>query len=123
MILRKNKLNPKAKEIQFAICYSSADIKQFLKRYLTQVYQPDNSEAELAFLMNDVVTERDIRNVLEKLDWAFGVYEQPWRSQMSAWAWNRIVEEGYVVKSGISEMHYLFSEKSLSLVKLKRLKQ
>ncbi len=120
MIIRKNNLNVNSKEVQFAICYSVADVKSFLKRLISTMYSPQTSEVGLNLLLKDLITEREIRQVAERAEWAFANFEQPWRSQLSGWLWASIIREGFVQKSASNEFGYFFSAKSLELVKVKR---
>lgn len=113
-------MNVNSKEVQFAICYSVADVKSFLKRLISTMYSPQTSEVGLNLLLKDLITEREIRQVAERAEWAFANFEEPWRSQLSGWLWASIVREGFVQKSASNEFGYFFSPKSLELVKVKK---
>ena len=122
MIIRNNKIRPSSAEVKIGVSYSLPDVKAFLKRFITQMYAPLTSEASLQFLLQDTITERELRQTMEKAEWCFGNYENPLRSQLSAWLWYQIVSNDFVTPSGTSTTVYFFSEKALNLVKVSRKK-
>lgn len=120
MIIRNNRINPNTAEVQIKLSYSLPDIKDFLKRYFTTFYSPQVSEVGLNHLLTDTITEREFRATMEKAEWCFGNYENPWRNQLSAWLWNQVVKNEFVTPSGTSTTVFFFTDKALALVKVER---
>lgn len=121
MITRKRKINPNATEVQLAISFSLADVRRWLELYvdlfLSPLTQHEKRETTLERARSWKETEDNLRYWLEHDKNVFANYEEPFRSQLSCWAWCQIVSKGYLTPSGTKEGEYLPTEKLLKLIR------
>lgn len=119
MIVRNRKINPKSVEVQLSISWGKADVKAWMAEYmliLTCSGEPALAES----LRNMKHTEPDTRYFFEHAATAFANYEEPWRSELSAWLWCQIVNYGYMRESASEPGVYYMSEKAFALLKIKK---
>lgn len=117
MIIRRNKLNIKAKDVSFMMSFGPADVRRFLKDFFCSC-----STDDVEFFRGLSLKESDLRYWMEHDPFAFAVFETPWREQLSGWLWNQWLAAGYFVKSASQDGVYFFSEKALALVEKSRKK-
>ena len=109
MIIRENKINPKSEHVKFSVSFGSADIKRFVRMYIDTITM--NYPDLLLSIKSWNITEHEIRHWMESDLRVFANIENPWRTQLSAWAWAHIVSENYVIPSATHEDRFIFAEK------------
>ena len=111
MIIRRNKLNIKAKDVSFMMSFGPADVRRFLKDFFCSC-----STDDVEFFRGLSFAEGDLRYWMEHDAFVFAAFESPWREQLSAWLWRQWLDAGYFVQSASQDGVYFFSEKALALV-------
>ncbi len=111
MIVRRNKLNIRAKDVGFMMSFGPADVRRFLKDFFNSC-----STDDVEFFRGLSFKESDLRYWSEHDPFVFAAFESPWREQLSAWLWYQWLEAGYFVKSASQDEVFYFSEKALALV-------
>lgn len=96
MIIREHKINVKAEEIKLAVSFSKVDVLKWL-RLLGSSY--NGSEENRRWFLSNPQTEQDIKYFFENTGKVLGSFEEKWRKQLSAWAWNVAVREKYFEQS------------------------
>ena len=110
MIIRQNKINPSSKDVKFAVSFGLPDIRRWLRDYISSC--TNNDQDLLMWLKSQSITEADMRYFLENNPFAFGWVENPWRTQLSAWAWSQMVKEDFLYPSATKEDGWIFTEKA-----------
>lgn len=112
MIYRNSKININSSEVRMNVCFSSPDIRRWVRMFIELCTHNDPDLLPTVKAMT--IYEADIRRWMERDTTIFGTFENPWRTQLSAWAWNRMVKENYVYPSSTREDGYLFTERAFT---------
>ena len=97
MIIRDHKINVNSSEIKLSVSFSKVDVLKWLRNYgnISNFYYSDGNCLWLSIPQS----EYDVRYWLEHESTALGSFDEKWRRQLSAWAWNVAVREKYFVQS------------------------
>ena len=113
MIVRKRNINPNSLDVQLHLSFGAPDIKEWVRMYVRIVFRsPEYLAERRAWTMS----ESDLRYWMEHDPHILGNYEEPWKSQLSQWAFRRMIALGYFSQSGKNDSEYLLTEKSVKLV-------
>lgn len=120
MITRKQRINPNATEVQVAVSYGAADIRRFVGNFMRpSLFGPPDKIMYPDEFVKDWRTydfaEQELRYTFEVHPAIFGNYEQPWRNQLSGWAFQQCIRLGYIVASAAVEGRYYFSPKAIDM--------
>lgn len=118
MIIRNKRLNTNANEVMLSVCFSKVDVLKWLRRF-TNIYCKGMKELEDNWI-NTMITEKDVRNFLEQDGMVLGSFEERWREQLSAWAWNVAVREKYLKQSSTPGEGHIFYPTETLLKKVGR---
>lgn len=110
MIIRNNKINRTTAFVKFTVSYGLPDIKKWMRQYIDCITLHDPTL--LLRAKEEVFSEHDVRYYLEHTPNIFANFDNPWKEQLSAWAWYHIVNEKYVIQSATDEHKFLFTEKA-----------
>ncbi len=112
MIIRKRKINLKDTEVMLSLSFGSPDTKKWMQRFCRLlILDPD----QVDYWRHATLTEQDFRYWAEHDPRVFANYEEPWRTQLSAWFFRQIKDAGYITASGTQENLFYLSEKGLKL--------
>ncbi len=110
MIVRKRAINTSNAEVQISISYSSADLKKWMQRFVRILVKTPDA---VPYWKEQTMAEGEFRYWFEHDPHCFLNVEDPWRTQLSQWAFKQLLKLGYITPSGNDENKYFLSEKSL----------
>ena len=113
MIVRRRKINPNSIDVSIHISLGQADIRQWVRNIIRSIfYDPNYTEIRKTWVYSEI----ELRNMLERNPLYLGTFEAPWCSQLSAWAFNRMIAYGYIAQSGNAKNGYYFTDKALRFI-------
>ena len=115
MIVRRNKLNPKASDVSFNVAFGQADARRWLREFFD-----DSTIKNMGFFQSLDLKEQDYRHWMEHSPWVFACFEDPWRAQLSGWLWTQWLNNGYFTPSASREGVFYLTEKALKLGKFRK---
>lgn len=110
MIIRHNKISLKADFVKFEFSLSISDLKEYLLLYLEMVSLHDTDMKLQA--KEEPITELGLRYFFEHHPAIFANFNNPYREQLSAWAWHHLLKEKYIISSATNDTDFYFTEKA-----------
>lgn len=117
MIIRNRSINPKSAEVQLAVSFGKPDVKSFMTEFIQIHTMGDKTLAENVRAWK--FDEAGVRYFAEHRESIFANYEEPWRSQLSAWLWCQLLSYGFLRESASEPGNFYLSERAFGLAKLK----
>ena len=123
MIVRRAKdINPNATEVSLQISFGTPDVKQYMEWFC---YGAGGSLhwGSIGWVAVDVAKkdavfrEAIIREWAETSCYVFGLFEDKWRKQLSAWFLRQAIKMGYFVQCEADPTAFYFGDAGMKLMK------
>ena len=133
MIIRRAKdINPNATEVSLQISFGTPDVKQFMEWFCYGAGGRGGGGSlhwgSIGWVAVDVAKKEAVFHEAELREWAetscyvFGLFEEKWRKQLSAWFLRQAIKMGYFVQCEADPTCFYFGDAGMKLME-KRVKE
>ena len=98
MIFRNRKISLNASEIQLHMSLSKVDVLAWVRKFVSH-YDAFEDEVRNEVLSEYFITEREMRKFFENDSKCLSIFPARYSEQISGWAWNICIKEGYLIAS------------------------
>lgn len=122
IVRRERNINPDSTEVSLPISFGSPDIRQYMKWFCCgsggSLHWGSIGWVAIDVAKKEAVfRESVVREWAETSCWVFGLFEDKWRKQLSAWFLRQAIKMGYFVQCEADPTAFYFGEAGMKLMK------